>query len=91
MNAEKSLLNRGNAELTSLAGYAGGKKAGADGKVCYHNMMGIDEYHKLGHGEVVSLKVPEDSVTKFAKEYFNLFGADGDRPDKVTFFIFLSK
>lgn len=81
VDAEKQILKRADNELTSLAGYAGGKATG-NGKVCYHNLQGIAEYGDLGHGEVVNLKVPEETVGAFAQQYFDLFGADGDRPDK---------
>jgi len=79
--AEKSILGRGEPELTSRTGYAGGTSTGAEGRVCYHNMKSIADYGKLGHGEVVGMRIPESSVSKFAEEYFNLFTAKGERVD----------
>lgn len=57
---------------------------GGKGVVCYHNLLGVADYGSLGHGEVVGMKIPESSVGDFANEYFKLFGADLDRPDKVS-------
>ena len=60
VDAERSLLGRGDDQLTALAGYAGGKQTGKDtnrpgnkeGIVCYHNLQGVADYGKLGYGEV---------------------------------------
>lgn len=46
-------------------------------------MQGIADYGRLGHGEVVGMKIPTTAVSSFADEYFSLFDANGDRPDKV--------
>ena len=60
-----------------------GVKAGAlDGKVCYHNIQGISDYGKLGHAEVVSMRIPANKFEDFAVEYFKLFDKDGLRPDQ---------
>ena len=80
VEAEKNILGRTNKELTALAGYAGGR---ANDKVCYHNLQGVADYGSLGHGEVVSLNIPAEKVGDFAREYFKLFDAKGDRPDKL--------
>ena len=88
--AEKNILGRGDDELTSRTGYAGGKKAGSirfgEGvvkpAVCYHNLQSVADYGSLGHGEVVAMAVPKDKVGPFADEYFSLFGRDLERPDK---------
>ena len=53
VEAERSILNRKDNELTSWAGYAGGTKTGPNGSVCYHNALFRDDYGKMGHGEVV--------------------------------------
>jgi peptide methionine sulfoxide reductase MsrA len=90
IEAEKSILGRGEREYTALAGYAGGTKLGADTTrpdlkprlVCYHNLQGVADYGKLGHGEVVGMDVPASKVEDFAKVYFGLFDRGGDRPDK---------
>jgi hypothetical protein len=78
IQAERDLLGRGDAQLTSLAGYAGGKSVKrADGTglplVCYHNLMGVADYGALGHGEVVGMKLPSDTIETFGKVYFSLF------------------
>ena len=65
VQAEKTILGRTDDNLTALAGYAGGTKkdgnrAGKD-LVCYHNFpLNIGDYGKLGHGEVVRVKMPEN-------------------------------
>jgi hypothetical protein len=78
IQAERDLLGRGDAQLTSLAGYAGGKSVKrADGTglplVCYHNLMSVADYGALGHGEVVGMKLPSDTIATFGKVYFSLF------------------
>jgi len=90
VDAERSLLGRGDDQLTALAGYAGGKQTGKDtnrpgnkeGLVCYHNLQGVADYGKLGYGEVVGVRVPSSKVGDFAEVYFKLFDKNGDRPDK---------
>lgn len=50
--------------------------------VCYHNALNVGDYGKLGHAEVVALKIPPSSFKEFAKEYFALFDDKGNRPDQ---------
>ena len=83
VEAERHLLKRSDSELTSLAGYAGGTKVGDDGRVCYHNLQFIADYGKLGHGEVVGMKIPESSIVDFAKEFFALFSSQNERVDPL--------
>ena len=83
VEAERKLLGRGDKELTSLTGYAGGKSTDKEGRVCYHNFQSIADYGKLGHGEVVGMKIPESSIGDFAKEYFDLFTPKGERVDPM--------
>jgi len=83
VQAEKKILGRKDDQITARAGYAGGKKGMLDGKVCYHNAASIADYGKLGHAEVVGLKIPPSSFNDFAVEYFKLFDAKGDRPDQA--------
>ena len=73
VQAERELLGRGDHDLTSAAGYAGGKAADREGRVCYHNMQLVADYGKLGHGEVVGMKLPQAKVADFAQVYFSLF------------------
>eukprot|EP00549_Striatella_unipunctata_P001896 CAMPEP_0118681326 /NCGR_PEP_ID=MMETSP0800-20121206/4873_1 /TAXON_ID=210618 ORGANISM="Striatella unipunctata, Strain CCMP2910" /NCGR_SAMPLE_ID=MMETSP0800 /ASSEMBLY_ACC=CAM_ASM_000638 /LENGTH=291 /DNA_ID=CAMNT_0006577603 /DNA_START=17 /DNA_END=892 /DNA_ORIENTATION=- len=83
VEAEKKILGRSDDELTSRAGYAGGKNgASADGKVCYHNALNVADYGKLGHAEVVHMKIPPSKFEEFAAEYFKLFDDKGFRPDQ---------
>jgi peptide methionine sulfoxide reductase MsrA len=81
VDAERKLLGRGDHQLSSAAGYAGGTKTGSEGRVCYHNFQSIADYGKLGHGEVVGMKIPEESIGDFAKIYFSLFSKNGERVD----------
>jgi len=83
VEAERRILGRSDDELTALAGYAGGRRVGQDGMVCYHNSKNVAEYGTLGHAEVVGLEVPLGAVGRFAKVYFGLFDSNGDRPDKA--------
>ena len=83
VEAERKLLGRGDKELTSLTGYAGGKSTDKEGRVCYHNFQSIADYGKLGHGEVVGMKIPDSSIGDFAKEYFDLFTPKGERVDPM--------
>lgn len=81
VEAEKNILGRTDKQLTSRAGYAGGKVGAVDGKVCYHNAAQISDYGKLGHAEVVSIQIPPSKFEEFAVEYCKLF-SDGLRPDQ---------
>lgn len=83
VEAERKLLGRGDKELTSLTGYAGGKSTDKEGRVCYHNFQSIADYGKLGHGEVVGMKIPDSSIGDFSKEYFALFTPKGERVDPM--------
>lgn len=82
VEAERSILSRSDETLTSRAGYAGGKSGSFDGKVCYHNAANIADYGKLGHAEVVGMKIPSSKFEDFAVEYCKLFDKDGFRPDQ---------
>ena len=70
-------MGRSDSEITSRAGYAGGKFGARDGKVCYHNAQNIADYGSLGHAEVVRLKIPAIKFPEFAEEYFKLFDEKG--------------
>mmetsp|Transcript_41672 Transcript_41672/g.61171 ORF Transcript_41672/g.61171 Transcript_41672/m.61171 type:complete len:317 (+) Transcript_41672:48-998(+) len=82
VEAEKKILGRTDEQLTARAGYAGGKAGALDGKVCYHNALNVADYGKLGHAEVVSLRIPPSKFKDFAVEYFKLFDKEGNRPDQ---------
>lgn len=81
VEAEKTILGRSNNKVTSRAGYAGGNLGMKDGKVCYHNFAQVSDYGKLGHAEIVSLRIPKSNFKEFAIEYCKLF-KDGMRPDQ---------
>jgi peptide methionine sulfoxide reductase MsrA len=83
VEAEKKILGRKDDQLTARAGYAGGTAGAVDGKVCYHNAASVADYGKLGHAEVVGMKIPSSKFKDFAVEYFKLFDAKGDRPDQA--------
>jgi len=83
VEAERNLLNRSDQQLTSKTGYAGGSSTGKEGRVCYHNLQGMADYGKLGHGEVVGMQIPQNKIGDFAKEYFNLFSSKGERVDPM--------
>ena len=83
VEAERKILGRKDSQLTSLAGYAGGNAGAKAGKVCYHNAAMISDYGSLGHAEVVAMRIPPSSFGAFAKEYFALFDAKGNRPDQL--------
>jgi len=70
---EEKVLSRRGKQLTSLTGYAGGKKLGDGGKVCYHNMRQVADYGRLGHAEVVNVNIPRSNLKDFSKRYFELF------------------
>jgi len=85
VEAERRILGRSDSELTARSGYAGGKAGGTgpDGqKVCYHNGANVADYGKLGHAEVVNVKIPPSKFEEFAVEYFKLYDKDGMRPDQ---------
>jgi hypothetical protein len=71
--AELERLGRSNKELTAYTGYAGGKSTDKEGRVCYHNLLGVADYGKLGHGEVVGMTLPADKIVEFSALYFSLF------------------
>jgi peptide methionine sulfoxide reductase MsrA len=83
VEAERNILGRSDSELTSRAGYAGGKGGSKNGKVCYNNGAQVSFYGALGHAEVVSLNIPSSTFPQFAAEYFKLFDKNGYRPDQA--------
>eukprot|EP00522_Entomoneis_paludosa_P015443 CAMPEP_0172444640 /NCGR_PEP_ID=MMETSP1065-20121228/4667_1 /TAXON_ID=265537 /ORGANISM="Amphiprora paludosa, Strain CCMP125" /LENGTH=242 /DNA_ID=CAMNT_0013195263 /DNA_START=103 /DNA_END=831 /DNA_ORIENTATION=- len=73
VEAERAMLKRGDSQLTSKTGYAGGSAAGEGGRVCYHNRQFLADYGKLGHGEVVGMTLPRDQIVPFTNVYFSLY------------------
>ena len=82
VEAERNILGRSGAQITSRAGYAGGNAGMKDNKVCYHNAMQVSDYGSLGHAEVVAMRIPPSSFGAFAEEYCKLFDEKGNRPDQ---------
>jgi len=83
--AEREKLGRKVKDLTAKTGYAGGTRTDAEGRVCYHNLMGIADYGKLGHGEVVNLELPSDKVVDFSSVFFSLFNPNTKGTDLLSF------
>lgn len=81
--AEKTILGRSDSEITSRAGYAGGRAGAKHGKVCYHNAAQVADYGALGHAEVVRLEIPPVAFPALATEYTKLFNRKGYRPDQL--------
>ena len=48
--------------------------------------MGVADYGKLGHGEVVGMKIPENKIGDFAKEYFDLFTEKGGKCNHIIMY-----
>jgi peptide methionine sulfoxide reductase MsrA len=83
VQSERQRLNRPYNQISSRAGYAGGKATDKEGRVCYHNLQGVADYGKLGHGEVVGMRIPESSIVDFASDYFKMFSPKGERVDPM--------
>eukprot|EP00420_Gonyaulax_spinifera_P021374 CAMPEP_0197900380 /NCGR_PEP_ID=MMETSP1439-20131203/48939_1 /TAXON_ID=66791 /ORGANISM="Gonyaulax spinifera, Strain CCMP409" /LENGTH=239 /DNA_ID=CAMNT_0043521261 /DNA_START=36 /DNA_END=753 /DNA_ORIENTATION=- len=77
---ETSLLHRSGPTLTARTAYAGGKKAGPGGLLCYHNEDNIADYGVLGHSEVVLMDLPESSFPDFAAAFW-AYCPEGQRYD----------
>eukprot|EP00879_Flechtneria_rotunda_P005275 GHRR01005561.1.p1 GENE.GHRR01005561.1~~GHRR01005561.1.p1 ORF type:complete len:301 (+),score=93.10 GHRR01005561.1:176-1078(+) len=80
VDTEKALGRTNPAAISALVGYAGGKQAGPDGKVCYYyNADPRTIYERLGHAEVVQVALSdeqqsaEEEFRTFAKTYFTDF------------------
>lgn len=73
LTGEQVFLQRTKTQLTSKTGYAGGTKADTQNRVCYHNILNVADYGKLGHGEVVGMTIPTNKILDFTTLYFTLF------------------
>ncbi|KAI8473868.1 MAG: hypothetical protein J3K34DRAFT_409441 [Monoraphidium minutum] len=80
VEAEKALGRTSPDQISSLVGYAAGKKAGPGGKVCYYYSDPRTTYEKLGHAEVVQVALTpgeeaqqEAEFRRFADTYFSQF------------------
>ena len=73
---EQGVLQRSDAQITAVGGYAGGRSAvGPDGLCCYHNAANASDYTSLGHAEVVQVELEEDAsaVRAAANVFFGSF------------------
>eukprot|EP00882_Tetradesmus_deserticola_P025245 GHRQ01027712.1.p1 GENE.GHRQ01027712.1~~GHRQ01027712.1.p1 ORF type:complete len:175 (+),score=80.37 GHRQ01027712.1:84-608(+) len=60
VDTEQRLGRTSPADISALVGYAGGQKAGPDGKVCYYfNGDPRTIYERLGHAEVVQVALSQ--------------------------------
>ncbi|CAJ1425895.1 unnamed protein product [Effrenium voratum] len=62
-------LGRREGDITSLAGYAGGKKAGPLERLCYNGLLGAPDHVSLGHAQVVRVTVPSAKLPDFTKTF----------------------
>ena len=83
VEAERTILGRGDMDLTSYTGYGGGSAGSVNGKVCYHNALQVADYGKLGHAEAVGMRIPASQFGLVAEEYCKLFSKEGNRPDQL--------
>jgi len=70
---ERGVLNRMDGDLTAVQGYAGSLRTGPRGTACYHNSHNFSDYGALGHGEVVEVDVPLNSLHAAFEVYFGSF------------------
>ena len=68
---EQAHLARGNASITSVAGYIGGDAAGVHGEVCHYNAGHSAEYASLGYAEAVQVTVPVGAVSAAVRLLLN--------------------
>ena len=84
---EKAYGRLAAAQISARAGYAGGRSAGTDGRVCYGQYDASTYYGALGHAEVVQISVTDDKMfNALAADYFRSFiGPMGakSRPDPM--------
>jgi peptide methionine sulfoxide reductase MsrA len=84
---ERAVLGRSaDGGLSAFTGYAGGLRASADGKVCYHSgtLLATADYGQLGHAEVVSLSLNVTNaavVARVAQIFFDSTCVGGVRRD----------
>ncbi|KAK3242783.1 hypothetical protein CYMTET_47544 [Cymbomonas tetramitiformis] len=83
-------FHREPAQVSSVVGYAGGKRHSRTGEICYHHTGdSIDgtQYEELGYGEAVQVRLDANATaTQYAallQDYFSSFKKDGSRPDPM--------
>lgn len=64
-------LGRREGDITALAGYAGGKKAGPLERLCYNGLLGAPDHVSLGHAQVVRITLPTGKISDFTKTYLD--------------------
>jgi len=85
LEGNSTLFGRSMDTVTSAVGYAGSKKVGPNGRVCYHNDESqADDYDVLGHGEAVQVMLDEGKEAlqfqAMLKSFFSAY-TQGYRPD----------
>uniref|UniRef100_A0A7S2N1D5 Peptide-methionine (S)-S-oxide reductase n=1 Tax=Alexandrium andersonii TaxID=327968 RepID=A0A7S2N1D5_9DINO len=82
---EQAVLSRAADQITGVAGYAGSKRTGPGGQLCYHNEHNVSDYGLLGHAEAVHVEVPAASLKEAFSVFFGSFVESSpgvwDRPD----------
>ena len=78
VEVETRAWHRAPENVTSKVGYAGGSRAGASGRVCYHcGLLCPDDYSVLGHSEVVQMRLDAPSAPQqmeaLARDFFDSF------------------
>lgn len=73
VDAEKALGRVKPEEISSVVGYAGGKKAGPGNRVCYYYSDRDTVYESLGHAEVVQVNLSKAASNERAKQEFKSF------------------
>eukprot|EP00913_Durusdinium_trenchii_P002799 g2590.t1 len=64
-------LGRREGDITALAGYAGGKKAGPLERLCYTGLLGAPDHVSLGHAQVVRVTLPPSRIADFTKTFLD--------------------
>lgn len=78
--APKGLYAEG-AFSPAVAGYAGGRVETNDKRVCYPNWQGAPTYDRLGHTEVVGMKLPPAGLESMSRLYFDEAASGRGRHD----------
>eukprot|EP00887_Chlorella_sp_A99_P003059 scaffold9.g3059.t1 len=79
VQAEEAMGRKGG-DVSAVVGYAGGRLASPDGRVCYHFAPPQTLYERLGHAEVVQVELrggeaaKREQYRKFAQTYFSQAG-----------------
>lgn len=64
-------LGRREGDITSVTGYAGGKRVGELDRICYSGWLGAPDHVSLGHSQVVQVSVPVEKIKDFVQLYLD--------------------